>query len=699
LLYGLFVSLLLVSSVAEAQSDLRPPAGGSDRVPVDILRPTASYPRIFVQVEMPDGKLGLFMVDTGADVSVLSKSTAERLGLDIQERYSRIAGLSGESWMDRAVIPWIGLGADEQAIVHDIEVAVDVRGMTDSVHFMPLDGLLGNNVWSNFILDIDYPKNEMMLHAPDTLAKTRKKTKGLWKVKAKRGVAPMVFDGNHVFSPITVVTDSTPPTTETFVTQVDTGAGELTVCAGTGAPFEQAHTQGLESIRGIGASETLPPHRFLEKTRRVPLDRVILGGQRFDVGGSARWLLYEERDSLTCPSGMRALLGHEYLRRHRVIFDYNNGRLALLKSKGKPQPVNGHEIMLAQDIANYGVHAPERALFRAKQMVGADQAEGATELLLGVLDSLDVDERAEAQVLLARLHRFDGDLDAAWEALRPLGPAQLVDQGEIIGSVNGLILADRADEAIELADAAVKVSPDEGDALVARADALLHLGRLDEASEDLLAASKLVEFPDAHLLRRARIALARDDRYGSMAHVRKLLQLYPFGGEFLWFYAMLVESERDAATFRADMSHAMDRLHPGMRPTDFQVAAHHVLGDQDEAVALMQQGITKLCEPAADTEDAMDNCLAWFWSLAGIRQDESLKRIERALSHTGPRSDYLDTKAMVHLARGELDLAVDAAWAAARQSPDDVYMLWQAERIADLRDSAQTTWMPPMETP
>jgi hypothetical protein len=39
---------------------------------------------------------------------------------------------------------------------------------------------------------------------------------------------------------------------------------------------------------------------------------------------------------------------------------------------------------------------------------------------------------------------------------------------------------------------------------------------------------------------------------------------------------------------------------------------------------------------------------------------------------------------MVHLARGEAESAVTSAKSAARLSPDDVYMVWQAERIAEI---------------
>lgn len=670
--------------LASAQLAAAFAAQAGERVELPILRPSADFPRIYVQVELPDGQPGLFLVDTGADISVLSRATADRLGLHVDERYSRLEGLSGPTWMDRAVIPSLALGdGDQTFVVPDVEVAVGVRGMSDTVQFMPLDGLLGNNVWSRFVLEVNYPENVVVLHEPNAVRRTRAPTARAWEEGRRQRSAPMLFDGQHVYSPVTLTTRA--GHTATIVAQIDTGAGDLTLCAATGKPFEQDTTEGIESVRGIGASETLPPHRFLEMTRRVPIEQVALGGDRFDVHASARWLLYDRTDVDTCGTGMRALLGHEYLGSHRVVFDYGNQRMALIPGRRRTEPVNGHQVLLDQDVATWGEDRPDRSLLRAKLRIGAGSEDEAVALLASLPDDLDPEQAAEARVLLARLQRLRGDLPAAWAALAPLRPGELVEQGEIVAAVNGLLFEERVDDATRLAEQAVAEAGDHGDAYVARADARLFVGDTSGAAADLAEAARLEEYPDAHLIRRARIALARGDRYASMAHVRKLLQLYPFGGEFLWFYAMLVEDPREADTFRADLDVAMGRLHPDMRPIDFQVAAHHTIGDQARAEALMQEGIDEMCALAPDPSSDFDNCLAWFYALAGVKTDEALRRVDRALAETGPRSDYLDTKAMVHLARGELDEAATAAWSAARLSPEDVYMAWQAERIRDLR--------------
>jgi hypothetical protein len=127
----------------------------------------------------------------------------------------------------------------------------------------------------------------------------------------------------------------------------------------------------------------------------------------------------------------------------------------------------------------------------------------------------------------------------------------------------------------------------------------------------------------------------------------------------------------------------MARLHPFMQPYDFLVAAYRVLGDTEAAQQWMEHGVGEHCEPM-DPGPQLDNCTAWYWSLAGTHPDASLERIERALLETGDRPDFLDTKAMVHVSRGELEAAHAASIRAARLSPEDPYMVWQADRIGQL---------------
>ncbi len=652
------LSLLMVVGAAGAQMR---------KVELDMLRPYPGAPRIFVQAELPDGTLGLFLVDTGADVSVLTTDTAKRLGLDDGEIVP-VWGLSGTSTAIAAELPYLRLG---EAVVDDVLVVSGVPGVQDTAGFMPVDGLLGNNVWSRFVVDIDYPTDKMTLHPQGT-------------VRRPRRAEPMAFDQQHIHTPVEVVLPDGGGR-ETIVAQVDTGASDLTLCALTGAPFAASYTEGVESVRGIGASETLPPYRFLETTRRIPVAYVRMGGAEVGEDLPVRWLEFENTQSDTCGgAGMKALLGHEYLQDHRVVFDYEDGWLALLgggkKKNGRLK--DGHEVLYEQQLALHG-RDPEHALLRAKLLLGQGEIEDATAELRTVVAGPNAEEAAEARVLLAAVLRSEGELAEAWAVLDAMSAGELVDQDQIVGSVNGLALEGRFEDAVALATAATEERPENGWSWVALADALLRSGDAAAASEALLEAARLEAYPDAHLLRRARVALAMGDRYGAIAHVRKLLKLYPSGGMTLWFYAMLLESEEDRATFGADVEAAMARLHPDMRPFDFLVAVNKVLGDERAVREMFHLGTEAHCTPMPDGPER-NNCLAWYSALAVIDLDDALRRIDEALAETGDRADFLDTKAMVHLARGEANAAVASAKSAARLSPDDVYMIWQAERIAEI---------------
>jgi tetratricopeptide (TPR) repeat protein len=646
---------------------------GAEHTEIPLLRPSPGGPRIFVQVQLPDGSKGLFLVDTGADVSVLTDSAAERLGL-VAEREVDVWGLSGSASVRAVMLPQLQLG---EVVVNDIDVLVGVPGFQDRIGFMPVDGLLGNNVWSRFTLEIDYPADTMVLSPPGTGPGSRRS-------------APMFFDGSHVHTLVTVTTKGDRSRDVDVITQVDTGASELTLCAATGLPFADKFTQGLETVRGIGASETLPPFRFLEMTRRIPVDKVELGSRTVNIDLPARWVAYENTRTATCGTGgMKALLGHEYLQAHRVIFDYGAGRIALLKSHRKPRQLDGHAVLLSEEVRAHG-SVPERGLIRGKLLVGMGQDDAGTQALKDFLGSGtgSPEEQAEARVLLAQLLRHHGEHEEAWEVLGGMTAGDLVDQDQIVGTVNGLLFEGQVEEARALAVRGVAERPDSGWSHVALGDVLTRLGQQVDAQSELLVAADLEQYPDAHLLRRARVALASGDRYGAMAHIRKLLELYPGGGPYLWFYAMLVETDGERETFRADVEGAMARLHPHNRPLDFLVAAHRALGDEDKVQEHLQEGLSAHCEPMPEGPEK-DNCIAWYYALAQVSPDDALTRIERALARTGERSDFLDTKAMVHLARQEYDLALKAAHEAARLSPDDVYMLWQAERIAQIAAESQ----------
>ena len=285
---------------------------GPDTVDLDLIRPGMGASRIYVYATLPDGEPGLFQIDTGASISVLSTTTADRLGVVVRDTGGFVEGLSGRSPFSSTTLPEIRLG---EAVVKDVEFAVGVPGVGERAGAMVLDGILGNNVWSRFVLDIDYPADHLALHRPGTFRMPRTST-------------PMFFDGNHVLAPIDIVSDSDPSITSNVFVQVDTGAGELWLIRDTGRAFARAATQGIEPVYGIGASEVLPPTQYLQQTRRIPLRSVGIGGRQVDVDFDAAWLGFEP-NTYNGPSTIKGLAGHELLADYRAIFDYSDGLFAL----------------------------------------------------------------------------------------------------------------------------------------------------------------------------------------------------------------------------------------------------------------------------------------------------------------------------------------------------------------------------------
>ena len=170
------------------------------------------------------------------------KKTAERLGLALERNYGSVEGLGGASNFHRTTLPTLGLG---DARLSGVEFAVGVRGVPEFAYFMPLDGILGNNVWSHFTLEIDYPADTLVLHRPGSVT-----VPGRW--------TPMIFDGSHVFAEIGIETRGSKKITDTLIMEVDTGASELLLSGNSGEAFENRYSEGVEPIYGIGASEYMP---------------------------------------------------------------------------------------------------------------------------------------------------------------------------------------------------------------------------------------------------------------------------------------------------------------------------------------------------------------------------------------------------------------------------------------------------------
>ena len=638
-----------------------------DSVNLDLWRGRAGAEKVFVEARFPDGTSGLFLVDTGAALSVLNEDAAERLGLRAEESDARVAGLSGSVPWRKATIPSLSLGG---FVADNVEVAVGVPGAPEHAGVLPVDGILGNNVWSRWTVVVDYPADRLELHKP-----------GTYKPRGKG--AKVEFSRNHLLTDIVIEAAKDGATRSAPVRiEIDTGAEDTSLWCQTGEPFREITTLGVEPIYGIGVDlDRVPDFQFLTETRRIPAASVRLGGKKLTRTSPIRWNSPDlPSDACNVTPG---LIGFRTLDGHRVVIDYQEGKF-VLESPKSHRKFDALGTWLQRDLARFGDNI-SRAEARVPVLVAENKSDAAHDLLDRALAANP--DNAALVVLAARFDRSEGKLDAALLRLATLAPTELADEGEWVPYLGSLVAAGRAAEALGLARDAVEVgTPDEQvrqELLVGLSDMLLAANQPREALAALDEAIAVDRGGSGFLFRRALIALAEGDRYGAIATLRSLMDVYPIGGQAMWLYA-LSASEADRPTFRADLEYAMGRLHPGTEPLDFVGAALRVVGDETAGKTALDKGYARDCKPLR-AGASRDTCDAWYLALRGEKLSLAEDRIKRAIKAQPDNSAFYDTAAVVALASGDFDLARSSAKEAARLSPGDPYLVWQVSRMEQAR--------------
>lgn len=650
---------------------------GPRKTTMDLWRGWPGGGKIMVLVGLPGGEDALFLVDTGAATSVIHADLAKKLGIVANPGDGGyIQGLSGQVPWVRGTLPEITLGG---ITLRGVDVALGLDGLPEQIGALPLGGILGNNVWSNFVMTVDYPKDQLTLsldgHAPRrapymdwsqnsaqiTLAlrsETRVNEAGEWGAKEGKRV--------HVRADIEL--------------DVDTGAEGLLLIGPRGEPFRGFSTTGEEQVAGLGAElDKIPDAKLLSVTHRIPIHRVEIGGQTLDVDVSARWICADG----PCDQhpGLPGLAGYEVLSRHRVIFDFPHHRFWMEKSPGPPRYFDAVGAALQRELELHPGD-PSRATTLASLQWSKGQSEEALKTLRDALEKRPKDP--ELAVMLARAHGVTGDFATELKTLAEIDPVDLVEQGVWLDYIDGLALDGQAPRALELAKLALDNAPPVPDEteqyLVALSDAQLANGDVEGAAASIAAANEASpRGGSAHLIRLARIAAAAGDRYGVIVAMRQLMGIIPLQGLPIWLYALSAEGD-DVPTFVQDVGVAMARLHPDQRPLDFVGAGWIAVGDTERARAALSTGYQRDCAEIVGVD--RDNCDAWYWALGKERLDEAEAKTQAAMAAVPGNSAYADTGAVVALARGDLALARERALRAARLNPSDPYLLWQVSRLA-----------------
>jgi hypothetical protein len=299
----------------------QPPSAEGDDVVWDGAHSIRDIPielntvHIYMQCSVNGSEPLWFILDTGASITVMNKRTAQELGLKLEGSIEGRGAREGTSEVQLAGgvsygVPGVTL-KDQTVATIDLD---RIEGLTGR----RLDGILGFDFISRFVVEIDYAGRSIHLH-------DRKD----WAYAGKGSVCQLSFESSLPHTDGELHLPGREPIVGKFM--IDTGANSSVAVA---RPFHEAHglIESLETSVEFGGGFGVGG-RSKSIVGRVPEFRI--GGLSFPqlpVGFSA-----DERGAHADPN-VAGLIGGHILERCRVFFDYERARMILEPHDGMNQP-------------------------------------------------------------------------------------------------------------------------------------------------------------------------------------------------------------------------------------------------------------------------------------------------------------------------------------------------------------------------
>lgn len=256
----IFAVLFAAGSIEAAAEDCRPRRQAEVRV--EFLR---ALPLVNLTV---NGTAATFLLDTGAERTIMSATAAKRLGVAVHYEYPRsMRSLDGTLASGDASLHRLGLG--DRATLSDFRVLVGSVSLPGPDGRL-LDGLLGADFFASFEVDLDLPHNRMILYERQHCALAAPPwSQSYSTIPANRSLH------DHLFFP--VVLDG-----RRFAAFLDSGAEvsalDLEAAIAVGVTDAELNRDPVANLRGAGSELVRSrAHRFahLEVGAEKLHDRVI----------------------------------------------------------------------------------------------------------------------------------------------------------------------------------------------------------------------------------------------------------------------------------------------------------------------------------------------------------------------------------------------------------------------------------------
>ena len=308
--------LLLAAAIVMLGSGCATSSGAGERQVTGVApAPVATLPfhrymnLIFLDVGVNGAGPLSFNLDSGLETSVLDSAQAQGLGLELRERQQ--VPVPGGS-VELAVADGVRFGIEGLALPPRRVTTLPLT-IFAPVLGRPIHGTLGHDLFSTYVVEIDYAAERLRLYAPDSYV-----------YRGSGEILPLTIEDNQPFVAAEIIQPGRAPIPAKI--KIDTGSADA---LGLNGSFVQATgliPQTQRSVPSPGVALGGITENFVARLGALRLGRFTLPNI---VAGYSRDLRR---------GGDAGTMGGEVLRRFRVIFDYARRRLILEPNQHLDEP-------------------------------------------------------------------------------------------------------------------------------------------------------------------------------------------------------------------------------------------------------------------------------------------------------------------------------------------------------------------------
>ena len=271
---------------------------------------------IIIPVKVNDGEDLRFILDTGVRTAILTDEGFVDGIPNVDDRTISLMGAGNQGEISAYVSSDVSFAIPEgvAAVGNSILILKDDYLQLDSFLGTRIHGILGYELFSRFVVEIDYMRQQVILHRPDTFRPGR----------SFEEVPISVEDTKPYIDGVQLKTSDS--TTITIRLMIDTGASHALMLNRAADERITVPERNISGYLGRGLSGEI-----YGQMARIPQ----LGIDKFELKGVTT--SFPETNAftktLTKRTPHQGNLGGSVLKRFRVIFDYANGKLYLKKNR------------------------------------------------------------------------------------------------------------------------------------------------------------------------------------------------------------------------------------------------------------------------------------------------------------------------------------------------------------------------------